>query len=277
MARKRLTQLFPFLLPLRRWERRRFFYLKMRLDGNRYARARSEEELPFTVFEASDVLLNRRSGFDMKYQLHKVHNLRLAARTVDGVLIRPGETFSFWRLVRSADRDEPYLDGLLLMDGAIVPSYGGGLCQLSSLLHWLFLHTPLTVTERRGHPVEALPPNSGEFPRGVDATVSEGWTDLKVRNGTEDIFQIKISFDEERILGRVLCGRPPERSYEVTNTALSYRRRKGRVYEIAEVARAETDLRTGERKTRKLYTNECEIACPLPAGTEIEEEKEDRT
>ncbi len=273
MARTRLTQRFPFLLPLRRWERRRLFYLKMRLDKNRYALTRSERELPFTYYEASDVLLNKNSGYDMKYQVNKVHNLRLAAGAIDRVLIRPGETFSFWRLARYADRDEPYKEGLLLMDGAIVPSYGGGLCQISNLLYWLFLHTPLTVTERRGHPVEGLPPNSDEMPHGVDATIIEGWTDLKVRNDTDNTFQLEISFDAERIYGRVLSQNPAESAYEVMNTSLTYRRRDGRIYELAEVARAETDLRTGKYTVRPLYTNECEIKYRLPAGTYIEEDK----
>lgn len=271
MARKRLTQRFPFLLPLRRWERRRMFYLKMRMDGNRYAGTRSERELPFTYCEASDVLINRNSGYDIKYQLNKVHNLRLAAGTVDGVLIRPGETFSFWRLARDADRDEPYRDGLLLVDGRIVPSYGGGLCQMSNLLYWLFLHTPLTVTERRGHPVEGLPPNSGELPHGVDATIIEGWTDLKVRNDTGNTFQIRLGFDEERIYGRVMSRIPADRSYRVVNTSLTYERRGGEIYELAEVARAETDMHTGECVLRPLYTNECRITYALPEGTHIEE------
>ena len=65
-------------------------------------------------------------------------NLKLAAAPIHRVLIRPGETFSFWMLVRGADRKQRYLDGLNLENGRIVGSYGGGLCQLSNLLFWLF-------------------------------------------------------------------------------------------------------------------------------------------
>ena len=43
MARKRLTQLFPFLLPLRQWQRKKCCYLKMRLDKNHYADTISDE------------------------------------------------------------------------------------------------------------------------------------------------------------------------------------------------------------------------------------------
>ena len=148
MPRKRLTQIFPFLLPLRKWQRKKLFYMKMNLDGNRYAHSRSDELLPVRAFEASSLLINQNSGFDIKYQFNKVHNLKLAANTINGVMIMPGETFSFWKLARKADSYVKYKDGLSVVDGEIRGSYGGGLCQLSSLLYWMFLHTPLTVTER---------------------------------------------------------------------------------------------------------------------------------
>lgn len=132
MSRKRLTQMFPFLLPLRKWQRKKYFYFKMKFDGNRYAKKTSEKLLPNTVFETSSLMLNENSGFDMKYQINKVHNLKLAAKTINKVIIEPKETFSFWQLVRWADQHEKYKDGLNLVNGKIVGSYGGGLCQLQS-------------------------------------------------------------------------------------------------------------------------------------------------
>ena len=130
MKRKRLTQVFPFLLPIRKWQRKKLFYLEMLIDGNKYAKNKSEALLPNTVFETSSLMLNENSGFDMKYQINKVHNLKLAARTINKVIIEPNETFSFWQLVRWADHHEKYKDGLSLVDGKIVGTYGGGLCQL---------------------------------------------------------------------------------------------------------------------------------------------------
>lgn len=51
----------------------------------------------------------------MKYQINKVHNLKLAARTINKVIIEPNETFSFWQLVRWADHHEKYKDELNLV------------------------------------------------------------------------------------------------------------------------------------------------------------------
>ena len=61
MARKRLTQVFPFLIPLRVWQRKRCFYLKMRMDGRKYARERGDL-LPYIGFEARSRMLNPETG-----------------------------------------------------------------------------------------------------------------------------------------------------------------------------------------------------------------------
>lgn len=271
MARKRFTQIFPFLLPLRKWQRKKLFYLKMRLDRNRYAKETSDERLTNTVFETSSLMLNENSGFDMKYQINKVHNLKLAAKTINKVVIKPQETFSFWQLVRWADRHEKYKDGLNFVDGRIVGSYGGGLCQMSNMLFWLFLHTPLTIVERHGHTVLSLPPTEDALPCGIDATVNEGWLDLKVRNDTENSFQIEISFDDKFMYGRILSQSPVDMEYEIFNPSVSYRKHHGKIYQMASVSRAEQDKRTCMRSETKLYVNRCEIGYKLPDGIVIEE------
>ena len=49
MKRKRLTQVFPFLLPIRKWQRKKLFYLEMLIDGNKYAKNKSEALLPYGI------------------------------------------------------------------------------------------------------------------------------------------------------------------------------------------------------------------------------------
>lgn len=270
MSRKRLTQVFPFLLPLRKWQRKKLFYLKMRFDGNRYAKKVSEKLLPNTVFETSSLMLNENSGFDRKYQINKVHNLKLAAKTISRVIIEPDETFSFWQLVRRADRYEKYKDGLNLINGKIAGSYGGGLCQLSNMLFWLFLHTPMTVMERHGHAVESFPSATEELPYGTDAAITEGWLDLKIRNDTNNTFQIEISFDDKFMYGRILAQSPVNIEYSVFNPSVLYVKRNKKIYQIASVCRSEKDKRTCGLTQKELYTNQCEIAYELPEGIKVE-------
>lgn len=268
MSRKRITQIFPCLLPQRKWQRKKFFYFKMRLDGRAYAKTTSEELLPDLVFETSVPMLNENSGFDMQYQRNKVHNLKLAAKTIDRIVIKPQETFSFCRLVRQADRHEKYKDGLNLVNGKIEASYGGGLCMLSDMLFWMFLHTPLTIVERHGHAVLSFPSTTEELPCGTDAAINEGWLDLKVRNDTDNTFQIAIGFDDNDMHGRILSQGVLHTEYVIYNADVSYHReagkKGGKIYQTASVCRLETDKITGRKTDRELYQNRCEIAYQLP-------------
>ena len=270
MARKRLTQIFPWLLPLRQKQRLFCFYLKMRLDRNHYASDRAEAFLPYRVFETSCPLMNRDTGFDMVYQDNKVFNLRLAAAPLDRLVIRPGETFSFWRLVRHADKHTPYKDGLAMVNGKLTPEKGGGLCQLSNLLCWMFLHTPLTIVERHGHGVKDFPEPPSDAPAGVDATVAEGWLDLRVRNDTAASFQIAVAFDGDRIIGRILTDRKPGLTYQVTGEGLQYIQEGDAVFEEVDILRRTVDKATGRCLSgERVYRNRCRIGYPLPAGTPI--------
>ncbi len=259
MSRKLLTQLFPFLLPLRLWQRKKCYYLKMRLDKNRYA-TRKEALFSYELASDKSLLINEHTGADIKYQYNKVHNLRLASEAVSRVVVRPGETFSLWWLTRHADRREAYKDGLCVHSGKLVAVYGGGLCQLSNMLFWLFLHTPLTIVERHMHGVKEFPNPSPEDPCGVDATILEGWLDLRVRNDTEEAVQIVLTQDDTYYYGKILVSRPPEKRYDVINQNLQYIAREGKTYESVDVIRRTIDQKTGSLLAQEvLYTNVCEI------------------
>ena len=204
--RPRVTEVFPFLTPLRQWQRKKVFYLKMRFDGREYASKKSSTRLPYKIASMRSLLINENTGFDIVYQHNKVHNLQLAARTVNGLLIYPGQTFSFWQRVRHADAVTPYKAGLTVVNGKLTITQGGGLCQLSTLLYRLLSKTNMTLIERHSHSGETLTPapDEAEMPQNSDATVSEGWLDLKFENVTHAIYQIDVTSDEQYLYGKVL-------------------------------------------------------------------------
>lgn len=263
MTRKRITEIFPFLIPLRKKQRKICFYLKMKLDNNKYSTEINTETLPNRVSKVDEVMINENSGYDITYQQNKVHNLKLASKTINKVLIKPNETFSFWKLVKDADKYEPYKDGLILVNGAILGSYGGGLCQLSNLLFELFLHSPLTIVERHGHTVQSFPPKVG-LVDGIDATVSEGWKDLKIKNNTKNVFQTVISFDDERIYGELLCNEKPLHEYKIFNEKKSYYIKNNKVFKETSIDCKKINRTTGQVEKYNLYNNICEVGYELP-------------
>lgn len=270
MSRKRITQLFPWLLPVRKKQRLICFYTGMKFDHNHYSVQRSETLLPYQIYKSNCPMYNRETGFDMVYQENKVFNLKLAAATLNKIVIRPNETFSFWKLVRNADKHVSYKDGLMVSDGVIKTLPGGGLCQISNLLFWLFLHTPLTIVERHSHAIRDFPEPQSDAPIGVDATVSEGWLDLKVRNDTDYTFQIVITFDSTNIIGQILTDNDTGLVFKVTNGPLFYYRKDGKVFEEVDVIQDAFLAASGiNTSTKLLYRNHCEIGYQLPGDTEI--------
>ena len=270
MKRKRLTQRFPWLIPIRVKQRKFCYYLAMRWDGRRYCGTQAADRLPVLLFESSCPMYNAETGFDMVFQKNKVFNLQLAAMALDTLLIRPGETFSLSRAIRHADRKTPYRDGLTVIDGKLTTAYGGGLCQISNLLFWLFLHSPLTLVERHGHGLKEFPEPPSDAPIGVDATISEGWLDLKVQNDTAQTYQIGIGFDDVHITGRLYTDRDMGVRYEIANGEILYYRLQGRVYEETDILQRQISKATGDCvATCTLYRNKCEIGYPLPEHTPV--------
>ena len=265
-----ITQKFPFLLPIRVAQRKAFFYTAMRRDGRAYAQTIQDQCLPHKLCFSEHGLYNADTGFDMIYQENKVYNLKLAANTLNGLLIKPGETFSFWLAVRHANKHTPYKDGLVFKNGQLGISAGGGLCQMSNLLFWLFLHSPLTIAERHTHRIQGFPTSLGT---GMDATVSEGWLDLKVTNETDTTFQIGIDFSGANISGMLYTDRALPAIYEIEGKDLAYFRENGVVRQEISIYRREIDSVTRRLCSESLlYRNVCVIGYQLPDYTPISEE-----
>lgn len=74
-----------------------------------------EKAAPIAEHDVRGLIINKNTHKCTLYQINKVHNLKLAARTINKVIIEPNETFSFWQLVRWADHHEKYKDGLNLV------------------------------------------------------------------------------------------------------------------------------------------------------------------
>jgi hypothetical protein len=139
--------------------------------------------------EAGDVLLAQSIGSlrgadggmtssERGLTLGKVQNLRVAVRRIDGVVVPARAIFSFWRHVGRATRRAGYVRGRELREGCIVPSVGGGLCQLSNALYDAALSAGFEIVERHAH-TAVVPGSLAEI--GRDATVFWNYVDLQFR------------------------------------------------------------------------------------------------
>ena len=134
------------------------------------------------------------------------------------------------------------------------------------------MHTPLTILERHTHQVKEFPNPDPKDPLGVDATILEGWLDLKARNDTRQPLQIELGFTEDRFWGRIRTQTPPKFRYAVENDNLQYYHESGVWKERVDVVRVKLDARTGQPISREtLYTNLCTLGyTPEALDTAVE-------
>lgn len=190
-------------------------YLEWGFGNKRYAGTMGKEQLPHVVFAHRTPLLRRLSHVDMWLQHNKIRNLSIAVRRLNGVIVRPGETFSYWRLIGNPTRRKGYVDGMVLFYGKVKTGVGGGLCQLSNLIYWMTLHTPLTVTERYRHSYDVFPDAKRSQPFGSGATCAYNYLDLQIKNETPHDYQLEVYLTDTHLVGAWRAAGPAMHKYDV--------------------------------------------------------------
>ena len=172
-------------------------------SDDRIALSRSREELPNIVKGHTSLLLRRLHGVDMTLQENKVTNIRLACEKINGIVIEPGETFSFWRTVGPATRQNGFLEGMTISSGKVGRGYGGGLCQMANMIHWLVLNSPLEVTELHHHSDALFPDERRRVPFGTGTSVFYNRLDFRFKNTSDQRVQILVWIADGELCGEL--------------------------------------------------------------------------
>lgn len=145
---------------------------------------------------------------------NKIHNLTLAAQSINDVVINPQQIFSLWALIGAPTQQRGYLPGRSLVKQQLQAEYGGGLCQLSGLLYHLALTAGLTVLERHPHSVDLYTEETRFAPLGSDATVVYGYKDFRFLNSLPQPICVRILVRTDFVTGQI-CGEEAIAQYQV--------------------------------------------------------------
>ncbi|MEN8905315.1 MAG: VanW family protein [Clostridiales bacterium] len=142
-------------------------------------------ELP-DITEANikkNLFKDKLSNFETIYpaysqeKIDRAQNIKLATSKINNIIIEPGGIFSFNETVGKRTIDQGYKSATAFMNGEMVQSIGGGICQVSTTLHNAILLADLVFTERKNHTFKV-----GYVEPGMDAAVSYGSLDYKFKN-----------------------------------------------------------------------------------------------
>lgn len=141
-----------------------------------------KEDLEQNIFR--DELHSASTTFNAG-NINRSHNIRLASDKINGTVLLPGEIFSYNDVVGPRTTELGYKAAAAYLNGRVVDSTGGGICQVSSTLYNAVLFSDLEVVERVNHHFSV-----GYVLLGHDATVAYDLVDFKFKNST--LWPIKI-------------------------------------------------------------------------------------
>ncbi|HEY3315096.1 MAG TPA: VanW family protein [Bacillota bacterium] len=154
--------------------------------------------------ELGPQMIGRYATYFDQAVIGRSRNIARSARSLDGLLLHPGDVFSFNEAVGPTDADHGYEEAPEIFKGRFVTGIGGGVCQLSSTLYNSALLAGLEIIERYNHS-RVLP----YIPPGRDATVNYGGADFRFRNSTSFPLQVRAVVAEGGVATFFIGQRPP--------------------------------------------------------------------
>jgi vancomycin resistance protein YoaR len=122
-------------------------------------------------------------------------NIKVGASRFQGLIIKPGEEFSFNKYLGDVDGEHGFLPELVIKKTGTVPEFGGGLCQVSSTAFRAAMNSGLPIVERRNHSYAV----QYYAPQGSDATIYPGVTDLRFTNDLPSHLLIRTKIDGNKL------------------------------------------------------------------------------
>ena len=230
------------------WKR----HLKNLLSAEKFAGNIQKERLPDIVSSCSSSLIKKGKGIDVKLQKNKAVNIGLANSKINGIVINPGEIFSFWKTVGKITREKGYSDGRVIQKNSLQSGMGGGLCNLSNTIHWLVLHSPLDVIEFHSHS-DALAPDEGKrIPFSSGTSIFYNYIDFRFKNNTTQVFQLRLWCDNDKLYGELRSEKEFPCCYELVEENHRFEKEDEKYYRISKIYKQTIERTTGKVLDKKL-------------------------
>ena len=143
-------------------------------------------------------------------------NVKLSASVCNGIILLPGDVFSYNDTTGSRTADKGYLPAPSYVGGKSTDEIGGGICQTSSTIYYAALLSNLKIVERANHMYD-----TGYIPLGMDATVWYGSTDFRFENDTDYPIKLVTSYQNSKLTVQIYGTKVDDTYVKMTNKVLS--------------------------------------------------------
>lgn len=253
MRRKLFCEISPFTYRLSTLKCRTMRGLKNLLIIRHFARVKQKELLPVLIYKHNSLIRRQLGNTQMELQENKAINLNISAPKISGVLIRPGEIFSFWHLVGNTTARKGYKKGVTIANAKTKAGIGGGMCQFTNLIHWMVLHTPLTIVEHHHHDgFDLFPDFNRQVPFGTGTSIAFNYLDYRFKNESDITYQLVTYVTDTHLCGELRASKELPIKYHITTENEHFVRIDNTIYRRGQVYRTCIDKARGNELSREL-------------------------
>ncbi|MBR3399355.1 MAG: VanW family protein [Prevotella sp.] len=232
-------------------------HIKNFLSKEIFPKTRKKEKLPVLISSHGNNMIKRGPGIDLRLQENKADNIRLACSKMNGLIIAPGESFSFWHYVGKTSKKNGFSEGRVIINGKLVSGVGGGLCNLANTINLLVMESPMTITEIHHHS-DALAPDPGgkRVPYSAGTSVNYNFIDYRFRNDTDQPVQLCTWCDGDSLCAELRTTKEYPNTYRLVEEGHHFHKEEnGKYYRISKIYRETINRETGEVVNRELNWN----------------------
>ena len=235
-------------------------HIKNIFSSEKFANEFSSEKFPNLVSSWQNALIKTGRGIDPVLQENKADNIKLACSKMNGLVIHPGESFSFWKFVGKPSRKSGFKEGRVIEHKKLIAGFGGGLCNLGNTIHLLVLKSPLTVTELHHHS-DALAPDHGKrIPYSAGTSVSYNNVDFRFKNETDQNVQILLWCENGNLYGELRSEKEFPWTYKITEEDHHFHKEGGKYYRVSKIYKEIYDRADGHLIKKELnWDNHSEV------------------
>lgn len=220
------------------------------LSKEKFAKNKCMDKLPNIISSYNSYLIKK--GAELELQENKVINTDIASKKINGLIIHPGEVFSYWRTIGTVNKRKGYKEGRILRNDKIQPGMGGGLCNLANTINLLVLNSPLEVTEFHTHS-DALSPDYGKrIPLKDGTCVGYNYLDYRFKNTTNQDFQLFVWVENKTLYGELRSKEAFPWKYEIIEENHHFQKEDDKYYRVSKIYRNKIEKLTGNVLEKKL-------------------------
>lgn len=253
--RKLFCEISPFTFFISTEKERAIRYTKWIKNQKTFAKEHKNEKLNNLVYSYSNKIIKVGKDINPVLQENKAVNIDIASKSISGLIIHPGEIFSFWYTVGNTTKRKGYKDGRIIKNKKLVKGIGGGLCNLAHTIHLLAIHSPLDIIEAHFHSDALVPEPNGHVPFSTGTSVEYNYEDLMFQNNTSQDVQLILYVENGYSYAELRSVEPFPYEYKIVEENHHFRKEGNSYFRVSRIYRETIDKKTNKAIKKELVRN----------------------